>query len=66
LLEPTKTLLKYEKDGDNAMKLALLEELKGAPWEAVYDEFCRREKVTVGTAWINDLVDYDRNVAKKR
>ena len=66
LLEPTKTLLKYEKDGDNAMKLALLEELKGASWEAVYDEFCRREKVTVGTAWINDLVDYDRNVAKKR
>jgi len=66
LLEPTKTLLKYEKDGDNAMKLALLEELKGAPWEAVYDEFCRREKVAVGTAWINDLVDYDRNVAKKR
>ena len=66
LLEPTKTLLKYEKDGDNAMKLALLEELKGAPWEAVYDEFCRREKVTVGAAWINDLVDYDRNVAKKR
>ena len=66
LLEPTPVLAKYEKHGDNAMKLALLEELKGLPWEAVYDEFCRRAKVPVGTAWINDLTQYDRNVARKR
>lgn len=66
LLEPTQILKKFEKDGDNAMKLALLEELKGAPWEAVYDEFCRINKTTVGNAWINDLMDYDRKVARKR
>ena len=66
LLEPTQILRKFEKDGDNAMKLALLEELKGAPWEAVYDEFCRINKTTVGNAWINDLMDYDRKVARKR
>ena len=66
LLEPTAELLKFEKNGDNAMKLALLEELKGAPWEAVYDEFCRRQKCPVGMAWINDLIDFDRTVAQKR
>ncbi|MCQ2403287.1 MAG: L-rhamnose isomerase [Lentisphaeria bacterium] len=66
LLEPTALLKKYEKDNDGAMKLALLEELKGAPWEAVYDEFCRQNKVTVGAAWLNELLDYDRKVARKR
>ncbi len=66
LLEPTATLVKFEKDGDNAMKLALLEELKGAPWQAVYDEFCRRNNTAAGTDWIKELVTYDRNVARKR
>ncbi|MCQ2396368.1 MAG: L-rhamnose isomerase [Lentisphaeria bacterium] len=66
LLEPTAILKKFEKDNDNAMKMALLEELKGAPWEAVYDEFCNRSKVTVGNAWLNDLYDYDRKVARHR
>lgn len=66
LLEPTATLRKFEKENDNAMKLALLEELKGAPWEAVYDEFCRRNGVTVGNAWLNDLADFDRTVARRR
>ncbi len=66
LLEPTETLDEFEKNGDGAMKLALLEELKGAPWEAVYDEFCRRAGVPVGPAWINDLVEYDRTVARCR
>ena len=66
LLEPTPILDQFEQGNDNAMKLALLEELKGAPWEAVYDEFCRREGTPVGTAWINQLIDYDRQVARTR
>ncbi len=66
MLEPTDQLLAFEKAGDNAMKLALLEELKGLPWEAVYDEFCRQSKVPAGLEWINALVDFDRNVIKKR
>jgi L-rhamnose isomerase len=66
LLEPTAILREYENKGDNAMKLALLEELKGANWQAVYDEFCRRNGTETGFAWINTLTDYDRNVSRKR
>lgn len=66
LLEPTQMLLEFENNGDNAMKLALLEELKGMDWEAVYDEFCRRNNIPAGPAWINNLLDYDRNISRQR
>ena len=66
MLEPTAQLKAFEDAGDNAMKLALLEELKGMPWEAVYDEFCRMNGVPAGLEWINSLIDFDRQVIRKR
>ena len=38
----------------------------GGGFVSVYDEFCRREGTPVGTAWINQLIDYDRQVARTR
>ena len=66
LLEPVATLQKFERNDDNAMNLALLDELKCFPMGAVWDEYCRRQKVAVGVDWINILEKYDRNVIKKR
>ncbi len=66
LLEPSQMLRDFENAGDGAMKLALLEELKAMPWEAVYDEFCVRNNCEVGSAVINTLIDIDRNVIRKR
>lgn len=66
LLEPTQLLRDFDSNGDGAMKLALLEELKTMPWEAVYDEFCARNQCVVGAAVINNLIDIDRNVIRKR
>ncbi len=66
LLEPTEMLLTFENANDGAMKLALLEELKTAPVSAVWDMFCKQSNVPIGAEWIDDLIDYDRNVIKKR
>jgi L-rhamnose isomerase len=66
LLEPTEMLLTFENANDGAMKLALLEELKTAPVSAVWDMFCKQSNVPGGAEWIDNLIDYDRNVIKKR
>ena len=66
LLEPTDILLNFEKQGDGAMKLALLEELKAYPFGAVWDMFCQINNVPAGAAWIENLIDFDRNVSRCR
>ncbi|HEX9115122.1 MAG TPA: L-rhamnose isomerase, partial [Anaerolineae bacterium] len=45
LLEPTGRLRELEAGGDYTARLALLEELKGLPWAAVWDEFCLQQNV---------------------
>ncbi|MBO7535306.1 MAG: L-rhamnose isomerase, partial [Victivallales bacterium] len=59
-------LLNFENDGDGAMKLALLEELKTAPVGDVWNMFCLQQGVPAGSAWIDELIDFDRKVVKTR
>ncbi len=66
LLEPTATLREYELTGRTFQRLALLEECKVLPWNAVYDEFCRRNDVPVGEAYIKAVEKYETDVTSKR
>lgn len=66
LLEPSAMMADYEAANDGAVKLALLEELKTYPLGAVWNMFCLSQDVPAGSAWINDMIDYDRNVIKAR
>ena len=66
LLEPVQLLQSFETNGDGAMKLALLEELKQFPMGAIWDKFCLQAGVPAGAAWIDTLIDFDRNVIRKR
>jgi L-rhamnose isomerase len=66
LLEPAAALRAAEESGDLTRRLALLEESKSLPWTAVWDEFCRRQDVPVGAAWLADVQTYERNVLSKR
>ncbi|MBQ9369276.1 MAG: L-rhamnose isomerase [Victivallales bacterium] len=66
LLEPSKLMADYEAANDGAVKLALLEELKTYPLGAVWNMFCLSQGVPAGAAWLNDMIDYDRKVIKKR
>lgn len=65
-LEPTDLISKYEIEGKSFQVLALLEECKALPWNAVYDEFCRRNNVPVGTDYIAEIEKYEVDVTSKR
>lgn len=66
LLEPLATLRKYEAEDRLFERLALLEEAKALPWNAVYDEFCLRNNVPVGQDFIADVQKYEQEVTSKR
>jgi L-rhamnose isomerase len=66
LLEPTASLRAMECGGDNTGRLALLEELKTMPFGAIWDEYCRRQNVPVGTAWLADVRTYEKAFLARR
>ncbi len=66
LLEPTQTLKQKEREGDYTARLALLEEMKSMPWQAIWDEFCERNNVPVGAKWLDEARAYEREVLLKR
>ena len=66
LLDPLAQMRQAENDGDYATRLALLEEAKSLPFGAVWDEYCSRQNVPVGQAWIADVKSYEKNVLAKR
>ena len=55
-----------EAAGDFTGRLALLEELKTMPFAAVWDEYCRRSNVPVGTAWLDEVRSYERDILSQR
>jgi len=66
LLEPAETLRRLEKEGDGTARLALLEELKTLPFGAVWDERCRRRDAPAGSAWLNEVKEYEERVQSRR
>lgn len=66
LLEPQDTLRAYEAAGQGFERLALLEECKSLPWNAVWDMFCLRNGVPVGEEFIPAVEDYEKRVLSKR
>lgn len=65
-LEPITTLREYEENGQLFQRLALLEEDKSLPWNAVYDMFCLKNDVPVGEDFIVDIEKYESEVTSKR
>jgi L-rhamnose isomerase len=66
LLEPTKTLREAENAGDYTARLALMEEAKTLPFSVVWDEYCLRQDVPVGGAWLEEVRIYERKVLSQR
>jgi len=66
LLEPHKTLVKFEEKGRNFERLAFLELLKSKPFGAVWDYYCLKSKVSVGQDYIEDVVRYEKEVLLTR
>ena len=66
LLEPTKKLRAFERDGDFTSRLAMLEELKTMPFGAVWDYYCIKKNVPTGPDWLKEVRDYEANVTSLR
>ncbi|HMQ35200.1 MAG TPA: L-rhamnose isomerase, partial [Chloroflexaceae bacterium] len=66
LLEPAAELRALEDAGDNTGRLALMEELKGLPWGAVWDQFCLRNDAPVGMAFLDEIRGYEARVLAAR
>lgn len=66
LLEPENTLKKAELEFDFTTRLAILEELKSYPWQAVWDYYCYISGVPVGMEWLYEVKTYENTVLKYR
>ena len=65
-LEPIEELRELETSMNYTKRLALLEELKSAPFGPVWDYFCEQNGVPVGTKWIAECEQYEKEVLSKR
>jgi L-rhamnose isomerase len=66
LLEPTQQLRKIELRGDYTGRLAMLEEQKSLPWQAVWDRYCEQHGAPVGANWLQPVREYEQSVLSKR
>jgi L-rhamnose isomerase len=66
LLEPIDKLRNLEKSGDFTSRLAMLEEQKTRPLGAVWDYYCQRSEMPVGSGWLAKVKDYESKVLSSR
>ena len=66
MLAPIDDLKKAELNYDYTTRLAVTEELKSYPFGAVWDEFCLQNNVPVGTDWLDNIHQYEKDVQFKR
>lgn len=66
LLEPTDHLRKIEAEGDYTARLALLEEQKSLPWQAVWEAWCLRHDVPADASWLSNVRHYEQQILSQR
>jgi L-rhamnose isomerase len=66
LLEPVDLLRRLEAEGDGAAKLGLLQDFKLLPLAAVWDYGCLTQDRPAGSAWLNEIRWYERDVLSRR
>lgn len=66
MLEPTLMLRNIEKEGDYTSRLALMEELKTAPFAAVWDYYLYINNMPIGKDWLDEVKRYENEVLLKR
>lgn len=66
LLEPTDLLKKLELEGDYTARLALLEEQKSLPWQAVWEAYCLRNDVPADASWLANVRHYEQHNLSQR
>jgi L-rhamnose isomerase len=65
LLEPP-AIKSAEASGDFTSRLALQEEAKALPYNAVWDYYCESQGVPVSAQWLAEVKQYEKDVLSKR
>lgn len=65
-LDPTETLREYERNGQNAQRLALMQACTSLPFNAVWDALCEKQNVPLDTQWIKEMETYEKTVLANR
>ncbi|MDP3178173.1 MAG: L-rhamnose isomerase, partial [Spirochaetaceae bacterium] len=65
-LEPRAALLAADERGDGFARLAILEEAKGLPWGAIWNEYCRRAAAPAESELVAAVATYERGVLATR
>lgn len=66
LLEPHKMLAEAEREFDFTTRLALFEEEKSMPWQAVWEYYCARKGAPGGIEWLETVRHYEREILNRR
>lgn len=66
MLAPIDDLKDAELHYDFTKRLAVTEELKSFPFGAVWDKFCLDNETPVGTDWLENIRQYEKDVQFKR
>ena len=66
MLEPTAKLIEFEEKGKTFERLSWLELLKSLPFGAVWDYYCLKSGVPAGRDYIEEIVNYEKEVLSKR
>jgi L-rhamnose isomerase len=66
MLDPIQRLRTAESRGDYTSRLALLEEARTLPFGAVWDYYCLKQGVPIGTDWLDEVKRYESAVMGKR
>ena len=66
ILELMLSMRGLDVTGDYTTRLALLEELKGMPFGAVWDYYCLQQDVPVGISFMHGVKTYEAKVLAER
>lgn len=66
LLTPEKQLADYQNSADYTSLLVVSEEIKTAPFGAVWNELCERAGMPAGLEWYENVKEYERDVLSLR
>ena len=66
LLSPNEKLKELQDESRFTELMALQEEVKTYPFGLVWDKFCQDNKAPVGKTWIDDMLQYEKDVLSKR
>jgi L-rhamnose isomerase len=66
LLEPIDLMKAAEAEGDFSQRLALQEELKAMPSNAVWDYYCLQKGVPIGIAFMDVIKNYEKEILSQR